>query len=76
MSLVILIFFYCLLSPVNNLTVSLPCRSYIIMYSVIRLKKAIILKSMFSGCLPKNLFSIIQITESSEEKKLLPSFGL
>lgn len=76
MSLVIPISFHCLLSPVNNLTASLLCRSFIITLFSNRLEKSNNTKVIALRMFAKNVFSIIRRTESSEEKKLLPSFGL
>lgn len=76
MSLVIRVSFQCLLSAVNNLTTSLLCRSYIITVFSNRLEKSNNIIVNVLRMFAKNVFSIIQRTESSEEKKLLPSFGL
>lgn len=75
-SVAIPISFHCLLSLVNNLTVTLLCRSYTITAFSNRVEKSNNTKVHVLKKFAKNLFSIIQITESSEEKKLLPSLGL
>lgn len=76
MSLAIRVSFQCLLSPVNDLTDSLLCRSYIITVFSNRLEKSNNIKVNVLRMFAKNVFSIIRRTESSEEKKLFLSFGL